>query len=281
MRGQFAQWLSLWKETRAQRQLEATLTLAGEPHLVAAARERFFARDAVPGVWNGSVSELDRFISDSSELLIVFVEARHEEAATRMLARSHPQGGAVLAVDEGPVATGRARYVALRCQRLSFADTPRGWERLFEAVAEVGGDRAVALGRRYPVLRSAVARSVIERAALENGLLGLAVFLPGADLPLMTRNQARMVLTLAALYGENVDLDRIPELALVLAGGVSFRAVARALSRLLPGVGALVKGGTGYAGTLALGWAAARYFEHGAPLAASRLLPALAKLPER
>lgn len=278
MRGGLSKGLKIWKQVAGQSKLSATLTLAGDQDLLEAARRRFASEGDIPGIWGGSLAELDRFSSVPGELLVVLVDTQREEAVVRALACSRPRGGAVIAVNEGAAATGRGSYVTLRCQRLSFADTPRGWECLFGACAEVARDYAIALGRTYPALRRAVARRVIERTAVENGLIGLAVFVPGADLPIMTLNQVRMILSLADLFGEEVHWDRIPELAMVVGSGVGFRAVARFLVRLFPGVGGLVKGGTGYAGTLALGWGAVRYFESGAPAALSRLAPVLAKL---
>ena len=88
-----------------------------------------------------------------------------------------------------------------------------------------------------------------------------AIFVPGADLPLLTLNQVRLVLRIASAYGGEIDAPRVPELLGVLGAGFGFRAVAREALDLVPVAGWLVKGAVAYAGTRALGEAARRYFE--------------------
>ncbi|NLG66575.1 MAG: hypothetical protein GX536_02560, partial [Actinobacteria bacterium] len=63
--------------------------------------------------------------------------------------------------------------------------------------------------------------------------------------------------------------------------GLGFRAVARQLMGLVPGVGWAVKGGVGYAGTKALGEAAFRYFESGAALSVHTLRERATALVQR
>ena len=57
------------------------------------------------------------------------------------------------------------------------------------------------------------------------------------------------------------------ELAAVVGGGLACRTVARQMAGLVPAVGWAVKAGVGYAGTWAMGMAAAEYFEHGGNMA--------------
>ncbi len=61
--------------------------------------------------------------------------------------------------------------------------------------------------------------------------------MPGADMPLITLNQARMVLQIAAVYGNDLSADRIREVAAVVAGGFGCRALARKLVSLAPVMG--------------------------------------------
>jgi uncharacterized protein (DUF697 family) len=75
------------------------------------------------------------------------------------------------------------------------------------------------------------------------------------------------VLRLALAHGEHVDSSRALELATVAGGGFGLRAAARQLLSLVPFAGWAVKGGVAYTGTRAIGEAAVRYFEAGAPLA--------------
>ncbi len=142
------------------------------------------------------------------------------------------------------------------CTRLSFTDSVVGWRRLFDACVERAGDHAVALGRRYPVLRAAAARRVVYRTAGQNALVGLVFFVPGADMPVMTLNQIKMVMAIAAIYGEEIGKERAIELAGVVGMGFGFRALARTFMRSTPGIGLVLKASTGYTGTIAVGMAA-------------------------
>ncbi len=87
--------------------------------------------------------------------------------------------------------------------------------------------------------------------------------IPGADMPAITANQGRMVLNIAAVYGEEISLDRARELLGVLAAGLGLRAFYRQILKLVPVAGWAASGAIGYAGTLAMGRTAVLYFERG------------------
>lgn len=135
------------------------------------------------------------------------------------------------------------------------------------AVARRLGESGTSLAARLPSLRRAVCVDLIRTFSRTNGLVAAAVFVPGVDFPVLTLNQARLVLRIAAAHGQEIDAQRLPELLAVLGGGVGFRALARELVGSVPVAGWALKGGVAYAGTRALGEAALRYFEAGAPLA--------------
>jgi uncharacterized protein (DUF697 family) len=122
------------------------------------------------------------------------------------------------------------------------------------------GDSSLSLAARLSVLRQPVCEALIERFSRKNGLLGVAIFVPGADLPVLTLNQVRLVLRIAAAHGVELDQHRLPEVLGTIAAGFAFRTVARQALGLLPVAGWLVKGAVAYAGTRALGEAAVRYF---------------------
>lgn len=125
---------------------------------------------------------------------------------------------------------------------------------------------STALGHNFEFMRRAAAKNIVRKAAWQNAAIGVFLFLPGADMPLMTMNQGRMLLQIAAAYGQALDTDRVKELAAVVAGGFLFRTFARELVGLVPGLGWAVKGGIAYSGTIAMGNAAISYFEEGADL---------------
>ncbi len=127
-------------------------------------------------------------------------------------------------------------------------------------------EKRIALAHNFPFVRRAVARDAVRATALQNALIGGVVVIPGADMPLMTANQAKMLLQIAAAYGERMGAERVAELASVVGGGFAFRALARQMLSFVPGFGWAVKAGVGYTGTIAMGETAIAYFESGADL---------------
>jgi uncharacterized protein (DUF697 family) len=128
------------------------------------------------------------------------------------------------------------------------------------AVASRLGEAGTSLAARLPVLREHVCQGLIERFSRQNGIVGAAVFVPGADFALLTLNQLRLVLRLAAAHGVEVDQSRLPEVLATVGAGLGFRALARQVLGVVPVAGWVVKGGIAFAGTRALGEAAHRYF---------------------
>ncbi len=123
-------------------------------------------------------------------------------------------------------------------------------------------DYLVALAKGYEPFRRAVCEEIIRNNARQNAVIG-ALPIPGADMPVMTANQARMVLNIAAAYGEELSMDRAKELLGVLAAGFGLRALARQAVKLVPVGGWAAAAAIGYAGTLAMGRATILYFERG------------------
>jgi uncharacterized protein (DUF697 family) len=138
-------------------------------------------------------------------------------------------------------------------------------------IVRAAGDAAAALAAQLPALRRAYCDHVVLTNAAQNAVIGAVVFLPGADMPAMTANQIRMVLKIAAAYGEDVGLDRALEILSVVGSAFVFRALARQALDFVPGFGWALKGTVGFTGTVALGEAAIAYFEAGAPLRVSHM----------
>ncbi len=123
-------------------------------------------------------------------------------------------------------------------------------------------DYLVPLAKGYPAFRRAVCEELIRKNARQNAVVG-ALPIPGADMPVMTANQARMVLNIAAAHDEELSLDRARELLGVLAAGFGLRALARQAVKLIPVGGWAAAAAIGYAGTVAMGRATVLYFERG------------------
>ncbi len=120
----------------------------------------------------------------------------------------------------------------------------------------------VPVAKAYPYFRRAACERIIRKNARENAVIGLLP-VPGADMPVMTANQARMVLHLAAAYGEELSWQRARELMGVLAAGFGLRALTRQVVKVVPVGGWAAAAAIGYAGTVAMGRSTMLYFERG------------------
>jgi uncharacterized protein (DUF697 family) len=129
------------------------------------------------------------------------------------------------------------------------------------AVARRLGEEATSLARRLPVLRREVCAHLIEQFARKNAVIAGAIFIPGADLPILTMNQLRLVLRICAAYGLDIDRQRLPEIAATVGAGVGIREIARSVVGAIPIAGWIAQGAMAYTGTKAIGQAAIRYCE--------------------
>jgi uncharacterized protein (DUF697 family) len=144
-------------------------------------------------------------------------------------------------------------------------------DRALHELAKRAGPSAPWLASQLPEFRPYVIEELIEEAARKNAKYSLMIFVPGADMPVLTAVQMRLVLRIAACYGQEISPSRAVELLSVLGAGFGFRMVARELLDVIPVAGWAVQSAIAYAGTKALGKAAVEYFEHGAVADASRL----------
>jgi len=253
--------LGLVKELRASAQADQPIVVGGVKELAAALR-RELARGGVAS----SVRD-ESALADAAVLVHVLAgHARDEDV--ELLKRARKQGVPIVAVVTGPQGEDEPDPPYVLAENVVRVPPGSGFpiEAIARAVARALGERATPLAARLPVLRDAVVDRLITQFARQNGVVGVAVFLPGADLPVLTLNQIRMLMRIADAYGFELDRERIPEVLGVIGSGVGFRAVARSLLGVVPVAGWLVKGGIAYAGTRALGEAARRYFERRAPV---------------
>jgi uncharacterized protein (DUF697 family) len=120
------------------------------------------------------------------------------------------------------------------------------------------------LAANLPAFRPHVTERLIETAARRNARLALMIFIPGADMPVLTATQMRLVLRIAACYGQEISQQRAIELLGVLGAGLGFRQLARSMLDFIPVAGWVLQSAIAYAGTRAVGTAAVQYFERGA-----------------
>jgi uncharacterized protein (DUF697 family) len=187
--------------------------------------------------------------------LVYVLTAAPDEADVRALREARLMGVPTVAVAPDPAAS--IPYVLATDQ---VAAGPGAVAEVARVLARRLGDGAAGLAARLPVLREAVSERLVASFARRNAIVGAAVFIPGADMPVMTINQMRLVMRLAAAHGLDPEPARALELAGVLGGGFGLRYLGRSLLGLVPVAGFAVRAGVGYAGTKAVGEAAARYY---------------------
>ena len=142
-------------------------------------------------------------------------------------------------------------------------------------VLNVLPDKHLALARRYPLFRLAVARKLINDTSVANASYafstGLAEVVPALDIPfniadviVLTKNQALMVYKLGLALGLSTRWqDHVVELGGVIGAGFLWRQIARQLVGLIPVWGIVPKVAVAYAGTYAVGEAVVRWYQTG------------------
>ena len=136
-------------------------------------------------------------------------------------------------------------------------------EGMGEWVIAVCKAKKLAFALAFPFARRPLAMDAVQSTSVQNAGIGAVLFIPGADMPVMTLNQAKMLLQIAAAYGQPLGMERVKELGAVVGGAFACRAVARQVAGVVPGLGWAVKAAIGYTGTMAMGRAAIDYFEAG------------------
>lgn len=121
----------------------------------------------------------------------------------------------------------------------------------------------ISYAAHFPFLRSLISVRVINTCAIENAGVGALKLLPGADMPIMTLNQGRMILELAAIYGYNITLDRLVEIVVLVLSAFGFRALSNYINNEVPIPDFIVDAVFGFGGTQLLGFAAREYFARG------------------
>ena len=241
------------------------LVVAGVPALVPA-----LARELRRGGEAGAVLEAGR--PEDASALVYLLEGEPTEDDLAVLRAASEAEIPIVAVTEG----GQRSVPYVLATDIVPVKPGAGFDvpAIAKVLARRLGEGGTSLAARLPSIRKQVCRELIRSFSRTNGLVGAAVFVPGVDMPVLTMNQARLVLRIALAHGEQVDASRLPELLAVVAGGAGLRTVAREALGALPVAGWALKGAIAYTGTRAIGEAALQYFEAGAPL--GRLVPASA-----
>lgn len=135
-------------------------------------------------------------------------------------------------------------------------------KRLAQWLLSVLPEKKLTLCNAFPFVRGVAARSEVSSCAVQNSAIGLIHLIPGADLPLMTVNQVKMLLRIASMYGH--ELDFLQAVQVVGVGAFAFvsRSGARSALRALPTFAQVIRASVALGSTCAIGWALIAYYEH-------------------
>ncbi len=160
-----------------------------------------------------------------------------------------------------------------------------GLEATLDRIYDDRPDLMLALARNFPRYRPRASQDTIQQTAMTNAefslITGVAsafplfeLVLPAnalSDILVLTKNQVMMALSLAAIYGLEVNYkSRMKELTPILVNAFSWRAIARELVGAVPMVGFVFRAMISYAGTVAVGKAAQLYYECGETITRSQ-----------
>jgi small GTP-binding protein len=139
-------------------------------------------------------------------------------------------------------------------------------EELIPALIEASPEAALVIGRELPGFRRAAAQRIIRNATLVSLAAGLEP-IPFVDIPILLGTQIRLVLRLAALYGEPLETtdakQHARELIATMLGGLGLRYLAEQAAKAVPFGGDFVAGIIAGAATWSIGEVAMEYYEGG------------------
>ena len=144
-------------------------------------------------------------------------------------------------------------------------------EELVPALIEASPEAALVIGRELPAYRRDAAQRIIRNATLVSLAAGLEP-IPLVDIPILLGTQIRLVLRLAALYGEPMNsadtVHHARELIVTMASGLGLRLLAEQAAKAVPFGGDLVAGLIAAGATWSIGEVALEYYEGGKKLSA-------------
>jgi small GTP-binding protein len=143
-------------------------------------------------------------------------------------------------------------------------------EELIPALINTSPETALMLGRLLPEYRRRAANKIVRAAALVSLAAGLQP-IPLIDIPILLSNQVRMILRIAAVYGEPISAQHLRELIATVAGGLALRYLAEEVAKVAPFGGDIISGAIAAGGTYALGQVAIEYFERGKSLSSKQI----------
>ena len=156
-------------------------------------------------------------------------------------------------------------------KRIELNRPPVQTEADFEALFEALGDWVV---RKCPELRetfvaayrfalSGEASYHIRKTAFQNAVTAAIFFTPGADLPVMTLNEIKMLIQIEHAHGYGIGKETLGEVGGIVVFALVSRTLARLLANRIPLFGWVIKTAYSYVMTLLLGAVIDRYCKEG------------------
>jgi small GTP-binding protein len=147
-------------------------------------------------------------------------------------------------------------------------------EELIPAMIEASPEAALVIGHELPAYRRTAAHRIIRNATLLALAAGIEP-IPLVDIPILLGIQIRLVLRLAALYGEPLDsanaMKHARELITTMVGGLGLRFLAEQAAKAVPFGGDFVAGAIAGAATWSIGQVALEYYEGGKQIRPNRI----------
>ena len=160
-------------------------------------------------------------------------------------------------------------------------------QQALEWVAQRKPDLCIAFARYLPGMRPMACKRLIMRASETNarfaflsalpGILPITLpFLPASsamDVLVLTKNQAMLVMRLAAAHGHPPGYTKqVREVLGTVAGAMGWRLLAREIVGMIPaGIGVAAKTAIAYSGTITVGKAALFYYQKGRQMTADEI----------
>src|SRR5438034_5584897 len=147
-------------------------------------------------------------------------------------------------------------------------------EELIPTMIEASPEAALVIGHELPAYRRVAAQRIIRNATLLSLAAGIEP-IPLIDIPILLGIQIRLVLRLAALYGEPLDsanaMKHARELIATIVGGLGLRYLAEQAAKAVPFGGDFVAGAIAGAATWSMGQVALEYYEGGKRIKPNRI----------
>ena len=152
------------------------------------------------------------------------------------------------------------RRLATSLVAVSALEDPDVGLRLLPRLLDAEPDLLVPLAGEIPALRQQAANRLIRQTALLSAVTGLEP-VPLLDLPLQLALQARLLLRLAAIYGQARPGGSSREMVAAVAGSLGLRYAVQQVVKLVPVLGWVVSGILSGLSTYLIGRAAAAHYQ--------------------